>query len=131
ERHTLVKGTSSPDDPRLKDYWAKRQAAKAKDLAFSKQQLVKRQQGRCPACGESLFNEEELEVHHLLARSQGGKDIYSNLVLVHLLCHQQLHAQAKRDLSHCRSYNDQQVLADDGQAPQRPRQEEKTEQYCL
>ena len=24
ERHTLVKGRSSPDDPRLKDYWAKR-----------------------------------------------------------------------------------------------------------
>jgi RNA-directed DNA polymerase len=27
ERHTLVKGRSSPDDPRLKDYWAQRQAA--------------------------------------------------------------------------------------------------------
>ena len=35
ERHTLVKGTSSPDDPRLKDYWIKRQAAKAKDLTLS------------------------------------------------------------------------------------------------
>src|SRR6266567_9289468 len=28
ERHPLVKGTSSPDDPRLKEYWTKRQAAK-------------------------------------------------------------------------------------------------------
>src|SRR2546426_976799 len=34
ERHTLVKGRSSPDDPRLKDYWMKRQAAKARDLTF-------------------------------------------------------------------------------------------------
>jgi RNA-directed DNA polymerase len=36
ERHTLVKGTSSPDDPRLRSYWMERQAAKAKDLTLSK-----------------------------------------------------------------------------------------------
>ena len=29
ERHILVKGRASPDDPRLTDYWAKRRAAKA------------------------------------------------------------------------------------------------------
>lgn len=90
ERHVLVKGRASPDDPCLKDYWMKRQAAKAKDLSFSKQKLAKRQKGRCPECGESLFNDEELHVHHLLARSNGGKSIYSNLVLVHVFCHQQI-----------------------------------------
>jgi RNA-directed DNA polymerase len=130
ERHTLVKGTSSPDDPRLKDYWAKRQAAKAKDLTFSKQQLVKRQQGRCPACSESLFNEEDVEVHHLLARSQGGKDTYSNLALVHLLCHQQLHAQAERAISRCQPYNDQEGLAGNGKTARRSRQEENKERCC-
>jgi RNA-directed DNA polymerase len=31
ERHILVKGTASPDDPSLKEYWMKRQEAKAKD----------------------------------------------------------------------------------------------------
>src|SRR6266702_8671202 len=71
ERHVLVKGRASPDDLRLKDYWMKRQAAKAKDLTFSKQKLAKRQHGQCPECGESLFNDEELQVHHLLTRSQG------------------------------------------------------------
>ena len=130
ERHTLVKGTSSPDDPRLKDYWAKRQAAKAKDLTFSKQQLVKRQQGRCPACGESLFNEEDIEVHHLLARSQGGKDTYSNLALVHLLCHQQVHAQAERAISRCQPFNDQEVLVGKGKTARRSRQKENKERCC-
>jgi polyisoprenoid-binding protein YceI len=96
ERHTLVKGRSSPDDPALRDYWEKRQAAKAKDLTFSKQKLAKRQKGHCPECGESLFNDEELQVHHLLARSKGGKDSYSNLALVHLLCHQHIHAKTQR-----------------------------------
>jgi len=45
ERHTLVKGTTSPDDPRLKDYWKERQAGSARDLTFSKQKLAKRQRG--------------------------------------------------------------------------------------
>ena len=67
ERHTLVKGAASPDDPRLTDYWTKRQAKKVKDLTISKQKLARRQKGRCPECGESLFNEEELQVHHLFA----------------------------------------------------------------
>jgi RNA-directed DNA polymerase len=94
ERHTLVKGRASPDDPALKDYWKERNGAKAKDLTPSKQKLARRQQGRCPSCRESLFNEEELQVHHRQPKKQGGKDTYSNLQLVHLFCHQQIHARA-------------------------------------
>jgi RNA-directed DNA polymerase len=127
ERHTLVKGTSSPDDPRLADYWIKRQAAKAKDLTFSKQKLAKRQKGRCLECGESLFNDEELHVHHRLAKSQGGKDIYSNLVLVHLLCHQHIHAVTKRTMRDCQKYNDRELLRDESITIQRSKQQEKKE----
>jgi RNA-directed DNA polymerase len=112
ERHVLVKGRASLDDPRLVDYWQKRQAAKAKDLTLSKQKLAKRQKGRCAECGESLFNDEELQVHHLLARSQGGKDTYSNLALVHLLCHQQIHAKTERAMSDCQKYNDRELLTE-------------------
>ena len=127
ERHTLVKGRSSPDDPRLKDYWAKRQATQAKDLTFSKQKLAQRQKGRCPKCGESLFNDEELQVHHLLARSKGGKDNYGNLVLVHLLCHQQIHAKTERAMRACQQYNDRELLTDESTLAQRSKQEEKKE----
>jgi RNA-directed DNA polymerase len=112
ERHVLVKGRASLDDPRLVDYWQKRQAAKAKDLTLSKQKLAKRQKGRCAECGETLFNDEELQVHHLLARSQGGKDTYSNLALVHLLCHQHLHAKTARAMSDCQKYNDRELLTE-------------------
>src|SRR5713101_6333527 len=130
ERHTLVKGTSSPDDPRLKDYWMKRQAAKARDLTFSKQKLAKRQKGRCLECGESLFNEEELQVHHRLAKSQGGKDVYSNLVLVHFLCHQQIHAKTERAMSDCRKYNDRELLTQESNITRRSKREEKKEPCC-
>src|SRR5229473_569329 len=127
ERHVLVKGRASPDDPSLTDYWTKRQAAKAKDLTFSKQKLAKRQYGRCPECGDSLFNEEELQVHHRLARSQGGKNSYSNLALVHLLCHQHIHAKTERAMSDCRKYNDQELLTDESKTTRRSKREEKKE----
>jgi RNA-directed DNA polymerase len=130
ERHLLVKGRSSPDDPRLKDYWANRQAAKVKALTFSKQKLAKRQKGRCPECGESLFNDEELQVHHLLARSKGGKDNYGNLALVHLLCHQQIHAKTVRAMRECQQFNDRELLTDESAVAQRSKQEEKTEPCC-
>ena len=127
ERHVLVKGTASPDDSRLADYWAKRQTAKARDLTFSKQKLAKRQQGRCRQCGESLFNDEDLQVHHLLARSQGGKESYSNLVLVHLLCHQQIHAKTERAMSDCRKYNDRELLTEESTITRRSKGNGKKE----
>jgi len=130
ERHTLVKGTSSPDDPRLRSYWMERQAAKAKDLTRSKQKLAKRQHGRCPQCGESLFNEEELQVHHLHARAQGGKNVYSNLVLVHLFCHQHIHAASKRALSDCQECNNRDLLAIERKAARRSKHKEQEEPCC-
>jgi 5-methylcytosine-specific restriction endonuclease McrA len=41
----------------------------------------------------TLFNDEELHVHHRIPKAQGGKDTYGNLVLVHAFCHQQIHAR--------------------------------------
>jgi RNA-directed DNA polymerase len=127
ERHTLVKGTASPDDPQLKGYWEQRQAAKTKDLTFSKQKLAKRQKGRCLECGESLFNDEELQVHHRLAKSLGGTDVYSNLALVHLLCHQHIHAVTERSMRDCQQYNDRDLLAEEKRRPQQSKREENKE----
>jgi RNA-directed DNA polymerase len=129
ERHTLVRGKASPDDPCLKDYWKKRQTAKAKDLTFSKQKLVKRQYGRCPECGETLFNDEELHVHHLLPLSQGGKNSYSNLALVHIFCHQQIHAKTKRAMRDCQQFNSRN-LTETNAGLQQSEQEEDKEPCC-
>jgi RNA-directed DNA polymerase len=92
ERHILVQGTASPDDPNLREYWLKRNAAKAKDSTLSQQKLSQRQKGRCVVCGESLFGDEEVQTHHVVWKSRGGQDTYANLRLVHLFCHQQIHA---------------------------------------
>lgn len=90
-RHVLVKGKSSPDDPSLTEYWRKRELAHAKIHAPSIQKMAQKQGCVCPICGMSLFNGEEIHKHHKTPRKDGGRDTYSNLQLVHLLCHQQIH----------------------------------------
>ena len=92
QRHVLVKGRASPDDPSLREYWQQREKAKAKTLVPSLRKIAQKQAHQCPICGESLYNGELIQRHHIQPRSKSGKDSYKNLQLVHLYCHQQLHA---------------------------------------
>jgi RNA-directed DNA polymerase len=90
--HIQVRGTASPDDPTLRTYWAQREKAQAADLPPGHRKLAQAQQYRCRLCGESLFNEEAIQVHHIIPRSKGGGNHYANLTLVHLYCQQQIHS---------------------------------------
>jgi RNA-directed DNA polymerase len=92
ERHVIVRGTASPDDPSLRAYWLARQRTNAKDLIPSAQKLAEHQRGLCPLCGESLFNGEAFQRHHWVPRRRGGADTYDNLALLHYYCHQHVHA---------------------------------------
>jgi len=96
QRHTLVPGTYSQDDPSLGKYWQERNKTKLKDLPSREQRIAKNQNYVCEICGESLFNEEELHTHHVIPKKDGGKDTYRNLKLVHLYCHQQIHSHENR-----------------------------------
>lgn len=93
QRHVLVKGAASPDDPTLRGYWTRRERRKIGTLPPRLIGLAHSQQGRCVHCGASLYNGEALHRHHLLPKSEGGTDERSNLRLVHLYCHQQIHSQ--------------------------------------
>jgi len=92
QRHIMVKGTNSPDDPSLQGYWHNRELRKIRDLPPKPQTLARRQEGKCPLCGQSLFNDERYEEHHIVRRDEGGADTLDNLVLLHLFCHQQVTA---------------------------------------
>ncbi len=92
ERHILVRGTASPDDPQLHGYWAWRSRLTARTIRPGDRTIAARQCYRCPVCSEVLFNDEELQRHHLVPRSRGGRDTCTNLRLLHLYCHQQLHS---------------------------------------
>jgi RNA-directed DNA polymerase len=97
ERYAMVSKSSSPDDPKLKDYWEKRWKAKAKSEATrynkTKEKVANNQGYKCTVCGESLFNDEPIDLHHIIPKSQGGKDEIRNLTWVHQYCHHKIHHQ--------------------------------------
>ena len=55
-RHIKVTGVSSPDDPALTSYWAKRRGRNQPPLNRSPLRLLKLQRGRCVDCGELLLH---------------------------------------------------------------------------
>ena len=94
ERHTKVKGESSPDDPSLREYWDKRHQKHGKSR-FEKgsklYDIAENQDWKCPRCGEPLFNGEEIDTHHIVPVAEGGTDDPENLQHLHKACHKQVH----------------------------------------
>ncbi len=98
-RHIKVKGSASPDDPSLKEYWEKRYESMGKKLwaRGSKYELIARKQGyRCPVCNEPLFNGERIETHHIVAVKDGGSSDIENLIHLHSPCHKQEHSKTSK-----------------------------------
>jgi len=85
KRHTLVKSDKSPYDGDWV-YWSTR---RGQDIEAPTRvaKLLKKQKGKCPYCGQYFTSSDLLEVDHIIPRSQGGKDEYKNLQLLHAHCH--------------------------------------------
>ena len=97
-RHIKVKGNSSPDDPSLRDYWQKRATDYGKKYwakGSKYEAIAKSQDWKCPVCGDSLFNGELMETHHIVPVAEGGTDDSENLKHLHKACHKQVHSAIK------------------------------------
>ena len=61
------------------------------------EKICRRQKFICPACGQSLSNGENIEVHHLPSlkdlRSRATLNMRVKLVALHKLCHSQMHKE--------------------------------------
>ncbi|MFH8380515.1 group II intron reverse transcriptase/maturase [Kitasatospora sp. NPDC018058] len=112
ERHVIVKGGNSPDDPALAEYWSsRRRKSVPATLDKTSVSLAARQKGVCPLCKQALISGAEYEPdsprewaewfsavaktlhkHHFVYRRDGGSDERTNLRLVHADCHRQHHS---------------------------------------
>ena len=96
ERHKKVSGEYNPFDPSMEEMGEKlRMARMLKKLKYRKQilSLFQSQNGLCPLCKGSITKVTGWHDHHIIHRSQGGRDTLDNRVLLHPVCHQQLHSR--------------------------------------
>jgi len=95
-RHIKVKAKSNPFDPKWDDYFKHRLSNKMY-LTLKKRQetllLWKKQEGKCIICKQYIADHKEWHAHHIIPKSQGGIDDYSNLTLLHSNCHMQVHSR--------------------------------------
>ena len=97
-RHVKVKGTSSPFDAELSDYWEQRRIKQGKTIwakGSKYEEIAINQNWKCPICRQSLFNGEKIETHHIVPVKQGGSDDTENLIHLHKACHKQVHSKSK------------------------------------
>lgn len=111
-RHQLVAGGSSPDDPDLTDYWAKRRRRVKPPLDSYNLRLLTRQDGRCPLCGDHLLTADQppqsprewerwwlsitrkaIAAEYLLHESRPGTPDTKRTRLIHASCRQRTHVR--------------------------------------
>jgi RNA-directed DNA polymerase len=94
-RHVQIRDEASPFDPKWELYFERRNLSKlAEGMAGQKvkQWILKKQEGKCPICGQMLG--ESYHIHHKVWKVFGGDKLgAANLLLVHETCHKQIHSQ--------------------------------------
>lgn len=96
QRHIKIRGEANPFDPEQETYFEDRLSLKMKNNVMGKVKLFRlwwSQDKKCPICKEKITQETKWNIHHILPKSEGGKDNLSNLVMTHPNCHRQIHSQ--------------------------------------
>lgn len=93
EYHNAVPYDYTPDnpDPIVQEHFKKKLQSESVKLNKRNQRLAKKQGYKCHKCGESLFNGEPYDIHHIVPRKDGGSDKVSNLEILHRECHKATH----------------------------------------
>jgi len=115
DRHVMVKGRASPDDPALASYWANRRQRVKPPLDSYTLGLLTRQGGRCVLCGENLLAADQppqspqdwerwwlqitrkaIAASFLVRYGKPGPAGHTTTCLVHAFCHRGHLARQRR-----------------------------------
>lgn len=94
QRHPKIKGRANPYDKADELYFEQRIEQNMLNKLMGKRMLrylYDRQQGICPICELKINAQTGWNAHHLLPKHLGGKWTGENLVLLHPVCHIQVH----------------------------------------
>jgi len=94
QRHPKIKGLANPYDEREEIYFEKRLEMNMLHKLTGKHMLrylYEQQNGRCVICQQHITAKSGWNAHHLVPKYLGGKWKAQNLVLLHPVCHIQVH----------------------------------------
>jgi RNA-directed DNA polymerase len=96
KRHVKIRAAANPYDSQWETYFEERIGLQMKENFRGYDKLLKlwfNQNGRCPQCGQKITPETGWHLHHRVWVVNGGDDSMANLVVMHPICHMQLHGQ--------------------------------------
>lgn len=88
----MIQNKATPDDRDYREYFLKLREMRYNNSNFffvnrMSRSLAISQRHLCPICEENLYNGETLHKHHIIPFKECGKTNFTNLVLLHLPCH--------------------------------------------
>ena len=95
-RHVPIRKDANPFDPAWEPYFEKRLDVNMERSLTGRRRLAAlwvEQRGLCGHCGQKITKLTGWHSHHVIWRSQGGRDTPDNRVLLHPTCHDQIHHQ--------------------------------------
>lgn len=96
KRHIKIIGEANPYASEWEIYFEERLGFKMVENLKEKRKLLKLwygQDGKCPVCSQKITKETGWHIHHIKWKSNAGKDLINNLMLIHPNCHMQVHNQ--------------------------------------
>jgi RNA-directed DNA polymerase len=93
-RHIKIKAEAHPFNPAWEEYFENRLGLQMKESLRGKNKLLflwYAQEGKCPNCNERITKDTGWNVHYTRRKTDGGKNIVTNLSLLHPNCHRQIH----------------------------------------
>ena len=94
KRHRQIKSTANPYDPSNEIYFENRTQYQMIEKTRGKhllRQIYQRQKGKCAICQLTINQDSGWDIHHVVEKYLGGNNTMDNLVLLHPICHQQVH----------------------------------------
>ena len=94
QRHVKIRSAANPFDDIDEIYFEQRQQYQMLNKLTGKRMhryIYDRQKGKCSLCQQAISSKTGWHLHHLLPKYLGGKWTRENLVMVHPVCHVQIH----------------------------------------
>lgn len=98
DKHVKIRATANcylPEDEQYFESLMMKRLKKSISGNFKLWQIATKQDYKCAVCNQAFHTEDDWDLHHIVRKVDGGSDNKSNLMMLHINCHRQLHVNWK------------------------------------